>query len=40
MRAHGEERVDSTLKEGRFEGGERGQAKRTSLGKVEASMSG
>ena len=26
-REHGEERVDSTVKEGRFQGGKRGQAK-------------
>ena len=26
-----DERVDSTVKEGRFQGGERGQAKKTSL---------
>ena len=35
-----EERVDSTVKEGRFQGGQGGQAKRASLGDVEESMSG
>ena len=37
---HGEERVDSTVKEGRFQGGQGGQAKRASLEQVEGSMSG
>ena len=37
---HEEERVDSTVKEGRFQGGQEGQATRASLGKVEGSMSG
>ena len=32
--------VDSTVKEGRFQGGQGGQAKKASLGKVEGSMSG
>ena len=32
---HDEERVDSTVKEGRFQGGEGGQARRAFLGKVE-----
>ena len=39
-RDHGEERVDSTVKEGRFQGGKRGQARRASLEEVEGSMSG
>ena len=39
-RDHGEERVDSTVKEGRFQGGKRGKAKRASLKEVERSMSG
>ena len=36
-REHGEERMDSTVKEGRFQGG---QARRASLEQVEGSMSG
>ena len=36
IRKHGEERVDSTLKEGRFQGDQGGQARRASLGEVEA----
>ena len=32
--------MDSTVKEGKFQGGEGGQARRTSLGEVEGSMSG
>ena len=32
--------MDSTVKEGRFQGGEERQAKRTSLREVEKSMSG
>ena len=40
VREHGEERVDSIVKEGRFQGGEGGQAKRASLEQVERSMSG
>ena len=39
-REHGEERVDSTVKESRFQEGEGKQAKRASLGEVEGSMSG
>ena len=39
-REHGEEKVDSTVKEGRFQGGERGQAKRCSIGKVGESTRG
>ena len=38
-REHREERVDSTVKEGRFQGGKGGQAKRASLAVVEGSMS-
>ena len=37
-REHEEERVDSTVKDGRFQG--EGQARRASLGEVEGSMSG
>ena len=36
---HGEERVDSTMKEGRFQGGNGGQVRRASLKEVEGSMS-
>ena len=32
---HEEERVDSTVNEGRFQGGKGGQATRASLGEVE-----
>ena len=39
-REHGNERVDSTVKEGRFQGGKGGQARRASLEEVEGSMSG
>ena len=39
-REHGEERVDSTVNEGRFQGGKGGQARRASLEQVEGSMSG
>ena len=39
-RERGEERVDSTLKEGRFQGGEGGKARGASLREVEGSMSG
>ena len=40
-REHGVERVvDSTIKKGRFQGGQGGQAKRASLEEVEGSMSG
>ena len=34
------EKVDSTVKEGRFQQGEGGQARRASLGKLEGSMNG
>ena len=37
---HEEERVDSTVKRGRFQGGKRGHAKRASLEQVEGSTSG
>ena len=37
---HEEERVDFTVKEGKFQGGKGGQARRASLGEVEGSMSG
>ena len=37
---HEEERVDSTVNEGRFQGGQGGQARTVSLGEVEGSMSG
>ena len=39
-RSMGEERVDSTVNEGRVQGGEEGQATRASLGEVGESMSG
>ena len=39
-REHGEVRVESTVKKGRFQGGKKGQARRASLGEVEGSMSG
>ncbi len=39
-REYGVERVDSTVKEGRFQGGKGGQATRASLEQVEGSMSG
>ena len=39
-REHEEERVDSTVKEGRFQGGQGGQARKASLVQVEGSMSG
>ena len=39
-REHGVESVDSTMNEGRFQGGQGGQATRASLGEVEGSMSG
>ena len=39
-REHGEGRVDYTMKEGRFQGGQGGQATRASLEQVEGSMSG
>ena len=35
-----EHRVDSTVKEGRFQGGQGGKARRASLKQVEGSMSG
>ena len=35
-----EERVDSTVKEDRFQGGEMGQARRVCQGEVEETMSG
>ena len=38
-REHGEERVDSTMNESRFQGGQGGQATRASLEQVEGSMS-
>ena len=37
---HGEERVDSTVNEGKFQTGKGGQARRASLGEVDGSMSG
>ena len=36
---HGEERVDSMVKKGRFQGGKGGQARRAFLKEVEGSMS-
>ena len=39
-REHEEDRVDSTVKNSRFQGGEGGQSRRASLGQVEGSMSG
>ena len=39
-REHREERVDSTVNEGRFQGEKGGQATRASLEQVEGSMSG
>ena len=39
-REHVEGRVDSGMKEGRFQGRKGGQARRASLGEVEESMSG
>ena len=39
-REHGEERVDSTVKDGRFQAGEEGQARRAFQGEVKGSMSG
>ena len=38
-REYEEERVDSTVKEGRFQGGEGERARRAFLGEVEESMS-
>ena len=37
---HEEERVDSRVKVGRFQGGQGGQAKKASLGQVEGGKSG
>ena len=37
---HGKERVDSTVKKGRFQRGEGGQTREATVGKVEGSMSG
>ena len=39
-REHEEERVDYTVKEGRFQGEEEEQARKAFLGEVEGSMSG
>ena len=39
-REHEEEKMDSTVNEGRFQGGKGGQATRASLEQVEGSMSG
>ena len=39
-REHGVERVNSTVKEGRFQGGQGGQARTVFLEQVEGSMSG
>ena len=39
-RVHGQERVDSTVNEGRFQGGKGGQTTRAFLEQVERSMSG
>ena len=39
-REHGEEKVDSMVKESRFQGGKGGQARRASLEQVEGNMSG
>ena len=39
-REHGVERMDSTVNEGRFQGGKKGQARGASLEEVEESMSG
>ena len=39
-REHGKKRVDSTNKEGRFQGGKEGQGRRASLEQVEGSTSG
>ena len=38
-REHEKERVDSTVKKGRFQGGEEGQARRASVEQVEGSRS-
>ena len=37
---HEQERVDSSVKESRFQGGKGGQARRVFLGEVEGTMSG
>ena len=37
---HGEERVNSSVKQSRYQKGEAGQARRASLGEVEGNMSG
>ena len=39
-REHEEERINFTVKEGRFQEGEVGHARSASLGEVEGSMSG
>ena len=39
-REHEVERVNSTMKEGKFQGGKKGQARRASLGEVEGNMNG
>ena len=39
-REHEVERVDFTVKEDRFQGGEKGQARKAFLKQVEGSMSG
>ena len=39
-REHEEERVDSTVKEGRFQGGQGGQARRVSLREAEERING
>ena len=39
-REHKEERMDSTVKESRFQGGDAGKARRASLREIEGSMSG
>ena len=39
-REHGKKRVDSTVKESRFQGNEGGPPETASLGEVEESMSG
>ena len=39
-REHGVEKVDSTMNESRFRGGQGGKARRASLEQVQGSMSG
>ena len=39
-REHGEEKVDSTVKQGMFQGHKGGKTRRSSLEEVEGSMSG